>query len=67
MGQQLFRLSRFLPPPYPDRLAGAAADRNHELIDQITDELSARYPGLVRKRTDGAMNESLVVIRRAMA
>ena len=43
-------LSAFLPPGYAQRLAAAAAVRDHLEIDAITDELAKLHPGKVRPR-----------------
>lgn len=51
--------SAWLPPPYPDRLAYAAAMKDFREIDRITDELARRCPHLVRRRSDGSMFGSL--------
>jgi hypothetical protein len=42
--------SAFLPPGYAQRLALAAAARDHLEIDAITDELAKLHPGKVRPR-----------------
>lgn len=43
-------LARLLPAGYPERLAEAAARRDHLAVDALTDELALRYPELVRPR-----------------
>ena len=51
-GQPVRKLCRLLPAGYPERLAEAAARRDHQAVDELTDELARRYPKLVRQRSE---------------
>lgn len=49
-----------LPPRVVDALRRAAAARDHDRIDEITDEIARTRPDLVRRRSDGSRFESRV-------
>lgn len=57
-------LARFLPFDWPDRLARAAAAKDWQGIDRLTDQLAQRYPHLVRRRCDGSRFESAALARQ---
>lgn len=61
-GCRMTSVSAFLPPRYVQQLLLAAAARDWRAIDEITDELVAQYPELVRPRAaDGGFRSKAKV------
>lgn len=57
---ELHQCASLLPPRVVDALRRAAAARDHDRIDEITDEIARTRPDLVRRRSDGSRFESRV-------